>query len=238
MVRQEWERSPLQRLITIDGPAGCGKSTAAHGLARSVDGLALNTGLIYRAVTWLALKHQVDLRDDGAVSRLLDSTPITLVEDSGELRVQVGREFPGEELREAHVTTEIHWVADSPELRARLLPLQRSWSSTRIVVAEGRDLGTVVFPDAPLKIFLTASIEERAQRRHSEQQRKGRQVSFEQVLSEVEQRDRFDREREVAPLRAAEDAQVIDCSQLDAAATLQCVRDLVPRVARTTVLAV
>ena len=180
-------------MITIDGPAGCGKSTVAHAIAQMVEGIAFNTGLIYRAVTWLALERRIDLQQPTLVIDLLDRVPIALEEVGHEWRVRVGEERPTVALREARVTAEIHWIADSPELRARLLPLQRNWESTRIVVAEGRDLGTVVFPDAPVKVFLTASIEERARRRHAEQQ--GRGVPFATVLSEVEQRDRFDRER-------------------------------------------
>ena len=207
----------MATILTIDGPAGCGKSTVARGVARELGGLAFNTGAIYRAVTWLAVEDRVCLDDEDAVLELLDGHRMQTMERAGELRVLVDGDDPGAALQSPEVTREIHWIADSARLRERLLPIQRQLSVTGIVVAEGRDLGTVVYPHAAAKVFLTASVEERARRRHRElEERLGRAIDFGEVLEDVKRRDGFDEDRPVAPLRAADDARVVDATDLTA----------------------
>lgn len=199
------------RLVTIDGPAGCGKSTVVRLLSERLDGLSFSSGLVYRAVTWLALEKGIDPADTAAVERALEAATIAVVETDGALRVEVDGHDPGAELHGSRVTEAIHWIADDTGLRRALLPLQRRLPVGRVILAEGRDLGTVVFPDAPVKVFLTATLEERARRRHAEfRDRLGEDVSLEEVTERIRRRDQNDSDRASAPLRAAPDARVID----------------------------
>jgi len=216
-------RSP--RVVTIDGPAGCGKSTVVARLserlgARGVATVGFSTGLVYRGLTWCALERGIDLADARAVRALLrgvelGGVELRVVERRGELRVEVDGHDPGEALRTTRVTDAIHWIADDPEVRAALLPLQRALPAGPVILSEGRDLGTVVYPDAAVKVYLTASLEERARRRHSEfRDRLGEEISLEEVQERIRRRDEHDSEREAAPLRPAEDAVVIDTTTL------------------------
>jgi len=216
-------RSP--RVVTIDGPAGCGKSTVVARLsewlgARGVATVGFSTGLVYRGLTWCALERGIDLADARAVRALLrgvelGGVELRVVELRGELRVEVDGHDPGEALRTTRVTDAIHWIADDPEVRAALLPLQRALPAGPVILSEGRDLGTVVYPDAAVKVYLTASLEERARRRHSEfRDRLGEEISLEEVQERIRRRDEHDSEREAAPLRPAEDAVVIDTTTL------------------------
>jgi len=211
-------RSP--RVVTIDGPAGCGKSTVVARLserlgARGVATVGFSTGLVYRGLTWCALERGIDLADARAVRALLGGVELRVVERRGELRVEVDGHDPGEALRTTRVTDAIHWIADDPEVRAALLPLQRALPAGPVILSEGRDLGTVVYLDAAVKVYLTASLEERARRRHSEfRDRLGEEISLEEVQERIRRRDEHDSEREAAPLRPAEDAVVIDTTTL------------------------
>jgi cytidylate kinase len=213
------------RVVTIDGPAGCGKSTVVARLserlgARGVATVGFSTGLVYRGLTWCALERGIDLADARAVRALLrgvelGGVELRVVELRGELRVEVDGHDPGEALRTTRVTDAIHWIADDPEVRAALLPLQRALPAGPVILSEGRDLGTVVYPDAAVKVYLTASLEERARRRHSEfRDRLGEEISLEEVQERIRRRDEHDSEREAAPLRPAEDAVVIDTTTL------------------------
>lgn len=226
------ERSALahdKKLITIDGPAGCGKSTVAKRLAEVLGGVAFNTGHIYRAVTFLVMREGISLEDEDAIVSLLSGQRVTAVVDGNEMHVLLDGEDPGDELRTAWVTREIHWIADSAKIRDRVRPMQRDISFERVVVAEGRDLGTVVFPDAPVKVFLTASAEVRARRRQRELELKlGATVDFATVLEDVERRDRFDRERPVSPLVEAEDARVVDSTDMTAEEVVAAIREGLP----------
>lgn len=229
-----------KKLITIDGPAGCGKSTVSKRLAEELDGVAFNTGHIYRAVTLLVLREGVSLEDEDAIVTLLAGPSESGQSDSGqrvtaavvdrEMHVLLDGEDPGDELRTPQVTREIHWIADSAKIRDVVRPMQRDIPFERIVVAEGRDLGTVVFPDAPVKVFLTASAEERARRRHREmEQKSGAPVDFDTVLADVERRDRFDRERPVSPLVPADDARVVDSTEMGIEEVVAAIREGLPR---------
>ncbi|MGE3165990.1 MAG: (d)CMP kinase [Planctomycetota bacterium] len=228
-------RSP-NRLVTIDGPAGCGKSTVARSLADRLHGVAFGTGVIYRLLTFLALEAGVDLTEPSQVLGVLADNPLTLEVVGAELRVVAARGdtkvwTSGAELHEPRVTREIHWLADAAEVRAALLPLQRALPPDRIVVAEGRDLGTVVYPDAPLKVFLTASVEERARRRLADWQQGAATESLDLagVEAEIEARDRRDRGRPVAPLVAAPDARVVDSTAQTVAMVVQEIMQWVPK---------
>ncbi len=218
-----------KKLITIDGPAGCGKSTVAKRLAEDLDGVAFNTGHIYRAVTLLVLREGVSPEDEDAIASLLSRQRVMAVVAGNQMHVLLDGQDPGEELRTTRVTREIHWIADSAKIRDRVRPMQRDIPYERVVVAEGRDLGTVVFPDAPVKVFLTASAEVRARRRHREVELKsGVPVDFATVLADVERRDRFDRERLVSPLIQAHDARVVDSTDMTAEEVVAAIREGLP----------
>jgi len=218
-----------RRLATIDGPAGCGKSTVCHRLAALFDGRAFSSGRIYRAVTWLALKEQIDLEDVDSLLALVAASAIELVETEATIGVKIDGIDPGDVLYSSRVTTQIHHVSDQREIRSALLPLQRSLPSLRPVFAEGRDMGTVVFPDATVKIFLTATIEERALRRQREFSRSlGEELSLAEVTEQVRRRDELDSSRDVSPLKPAEDAQVLDTTDLGIEEVVSSVAERIP----------
>lgn len=230
------DSASLCRLLAIDGPAGCGKSTVAKSLAQRLGGVAFGTGVIYRVVTYLGLQAGVDLADTRAVLGVLRDSPLSLEVGAVELQLVVRRAgqdpwMPGPEVHEPAVTREIHWVADAPSVRAALLPIQRDLPSGRLIVAEGRDLGTVVYPSAPVKVFLTASVEERARRRLRDWRagRSSEALDLESVIEDLEARDRRDRDRAVAPLRKAPDAHVVDSTGRDVLTVVQEIMQWVPK---------
>jgi cytidylate kinase len=201
-------------IVAIDGPAGAGKSTVARQLARRLGFTIIDTGAIYRSVALAALKAGVPWDDDQGLGKLLDQG-LGLTFD-GE-RVLLRGEEVAEAIRTPEITRGASVVSARPVVRQKLLQLQRDlgWSAPRGAVLEGRDIGTVVFPDAQVKFFLTASDAARARRRHAELADKGLQVPLEEVLTDQRRRDKDDTERAIAPLRAAPDAVVIDTTGLD-----------------------
>ena len=214
------DASDSVRIITIDGPAGCGKSTVVRLLQsalaeRSVDSVAFSSGLLYRGLTWSVLEEGIDPSERALVRAHVHAVDLRIVSRPGALRVELGGVDPGDALYSTRVTSSIHWIADDPEVRQQVLALQRALPAGPVILAEGRDLGTVVYPDAPLKIFLTASLAERARRRHAEfRERLGEEISLVEVEERIRVRDEHDSTREVAPLRAAEDALTIDTTAI------------------------
>jgi len=201
-------------IVAIDGPAGAGKSTVARQLARRLGFSIIDTGAIYRSVALAAQRAGVAWDDDARLGRLLDAG--LALRFDGE-RVLLRSEDVTEAIRTPDITRGASVVSARPVVRQKLLQLQRDLgsSASRGAVLEGRDIGTVVFPDALVKFFLTASDEARARRRHAELADKGVQVPLEDVLSDQRQRDKDDSERAIAPLRAAADAVKIDTTGLD-----------------------
>jgi cytidylate kinase len=189
-------------IVTIDGPAGAGKSTVARNLARRLRFQFLDTGAMYRAAALAALRAQLDWRDKHRLLDLVRNLRIELNDD----RVLLDGEDVTDAIRTPPVTAVVHHVADHPQVRARLVELQRSVAAGQDVITEGRDQGTVAFPHAQCKIYLTASPEERARRRACEQQARGEIVDWQHVLAEQTERDRRDRQREVGRLAKADDA--------------------------------
>ena len=201
--------------IAIDGPGGAGKSTLARRLAKELGYLYVDTGALYRAIGLYALRAGCPTKDADAVQALLPGLKIELVYDAaGEQRMLLNGEDVSETIRLPEVSILASRVSALPVVRAFLLDMQRSLARTHSVVMDGRDIGTVVLPDAGLKIFLSASAACRAQRRYRQLQEKGIREPYADVLRELEQRDYDDTHRAVAPLKAAPDAVHIDTSDL------------------------
>ena len=202
-------------IVTIDGTAGSGKSTAAAGLARRLGAVHLDTGAMYRALTLKALQKGTDLEDAGALARLAAETVIELDMAGGRLRVRADGRDVTDAIRTSRVSAASHFIARTAGVRRVLVEQQRAFAARAgRVVAEGRDQGTVVFPEADLKFFLDADPEVRARRRQKELESRGEYRSFRQVLEEVLGRDRRDATREASPLAAAADAVRLDTSDL------------------------
>lgn len=189
-----------------------------------------SSGRLYRALTWLSLEKGIVFPDRDRVLSLLGEAPLEIVAESDSFRVEVDGVEPGSVLYSTRVTGEIHHVSDDPEVRLAVLSLQRSLPTDRPVFAEGRDMGTVVFPDAPLKFFLTASVEERARRRQLEfRDSLGEELSVEEVRERLVTRDKFDSEREVSPLKAAPDAELIDTTTLTVEEVVSKIMERIPQ---------
>lgn len=199
-------------IVAIDGPSGAGKSTLAKRLAKELEFVYLDTGAMYRALALKVLRQGVDLADDARLVELVGTTGIDLQERSGKLEVLLDGDDVAAEIRTPEVSQMASKVSALRVVRARMLELQREMGRRGNVVAEGRDIGTVIFPQAEVKIFLDASVSERARRRWDELTASGRAVDLEQTQREIEERDRRDSERDVAPLRKADDALMIDSS--------------------------
>jgi cytidylate kinase len=197
-------------IITIDGPAGAGKSSAAKALARRLGFDYLDTGAMYRAVTLAALRAGINLRDQAALARVLDGMRLEMPPD----RVLLGGEDVTRLIRTPAVTEASGAAADSPVVRRRLVAMQRALADGRDMVSEGRDQGTVVFPDAACKFFLSAALEERARRRGAELAARDEAVAPDVLLAQIEARDRRDAARDLAPMRPAADAVVLDSTGL------------------------
>ena len=203
------------RRIAIDGPAGTGKSTLARTLAGRVGGAYLDTGAMYRVATLRVLRAGIDPEDSAAVITATADLPLEIGTDAGAERILLDSEDVSEEIRTARVTANVSAVSAVPEVRENLVRLQRRLAAEGgTVVLEGRDIGTVVLPDAEVKIYLTASPEVRARRRTEQDLAAGRQADYDEVLAAVIERDRKDSTRAASPLRPAEDAVVIDTSDL------------------------
>ncbi|TYQ09520.1 UNVERIFIED_ORG: cytidylate kinase [Gordonia westfalica J30] len=201
------------RVVAIDGPAGTGKSSVSKLLADKVGASYLDTGAMYRAVTLAVLDAGVALDDPAGIARVVDAVDIELIPngDGSSTVLLDGRDVSGP-IRTDHVTSAVSAVSAVPEVRTKLVALQRQNAQGRFVVVEGRDIGTVVFPAADIKIFLTATPEARADRRHKQNVAAGRDSDYASVLDSVNRRDHLDSTRAVSPLRAADDAVVVDTS--------------------------
>ena len=207
-------------IIAIDGPAASGKSTVGLRLANALGYLFFDTGLMYRAVTWLALDHDMNLRDEAAITTLAEKTPIDVApasnSDGRACDVLVAGKDITWETRLPNVEANVSVVSAYRGVRAALSEQQRRIGKRGQIVMVGRDIGTVVLPDADLKIFLDASAEERARRRYDEILARGESANYLDILEKVIERDRIDSTRAVAPLKAAEDAVILHTDKLSA----------------------
>ncbi len=198
------------RVVTIDGPAGAGKSTVARRLAERLRWSLLDTGAMYRAVTLAAIRAGIDLESDTALGQLAKGLEVQV----GPSTVLLNGEDITNQIRSLEVTRSSGAIADKPSVRAILVNWQRDFASNHDTITEGRDQGTVVFPDAPCKVYLTASPEERARRRHREYEAKGIEISLDAVLDDINARDARDQARTIAPMRPAPDATEFDTTGL------------------------
>jgi cytidylate kinase len=203
-------------IVAIDGPSGAGKSTLAKRLARELGFTYLDTGAMYRALALKVLQAGLDVADDTKFAEMVKTTEIDLKGAGGKLEVWLDHTEVSGMIRTPEVSQLASKVSALPVVRQRLLQLQRALGRRGNIVAEGRDIGTVVFPEAEVKIYLDATARERARRRCEELRAAGRQVDFVETLREMEERDTRDSERDLAPLRKAKDAVAIDSSALDA----------------------
>lgn len=202
--------------IAIDGPSGAGKSTIARAAAKRFGFIYVDTGAIYRTVGLAAYRGGIDRRDASAVEALLPQLEIAMrYTDAGEQHMYLNGEDVTALIREPEISICASDVAALPAVRAFLMELQRRMARENSVIMDGRDIGTVVLPDAEVKIFLTASAEARARRRLLELEQKGMKQSFDEVLRDIEYRDEQDSHRAAAPLKKAEDAIVVDTSELN-----------------------
>lgn len=200
--------------VAIDGPAGAGKSTVARRVAAELGLTYVDTGAMYRAITWKILRDNENPEDEILASRLARDTDLRLTAGKGGVDVWVDGEKVTEAIRTPEVTSQVSRIAGHVGVRKGLTDKQRAMARQGGVVMDGRDIGTQVMPDADVKVFLTASIEERAQRRYQELMQKGFEVDPEQLREEIRNRDEKDRNREHSPFRPAEDAVHLDTTGL------------------------
>ncbi len=201
-------------VLTIDGPSGSGKGTIAQMIAREFGWHYLDSGAIYRVLAQAAIKHELDLTDEAALTRLAEQLDVRFAFDNAELKVMLEGDDVSLRIRSEEAGNAASKVAAIPSVRSALLQRQRDFRKMPGLVTDGRDMGTVVFPDAPFKVFLTASAEERAQRRYKQLKQKGIESNLSNLIAEISERDRRDSEREVAPLRPAEGALILDSTEL------------------------
>ena len=221
----------IAKIIAIDGPAASGKSTLGHKLAQALGYLYFDTGVMYRAVTWLALRQGLAISDEAAITKLAKNTAIDVrppsVQDGRAYDVIVDGQDITWEIRSPEVDRNVSPVSAYAGVRKALTSQQRRIGMRGDVVMVGRDIGTVVLPNADLKIYLDASAEERAQRRYKELLQRGEPAEYNEILRVVRERDQIDSSRKVAPLRPAEDAHIICSDGLDAEQVLELAKELV-----------
>ncbi len=204
-------------IITIDGPSGAGKTSLAKSLARRLGIIYLDSGALYRAITLEALKKGFD--KDRIIKSILPGLKLT-IKIAEKMRLWINGEEITEEIRNPEVTREIWWVCRIPQVREKVNNILREYARNRNVVVEGRDMGSVVFPHASYKIYLTASLEERARRRCKELKEKGKEAHFTQVKNAIEERDKRDSKRKLAPLTVPKGALFIDNTHLSIEETI------------------
>ena len=200
--------------ITIDGPAASGKTAVGRALARRIPARFLDTGMMYRAVTWATIQQNIDLNNKADLAELTISLSIEVILEDGDQVLKVDGTDITDELRNSDIESNVSKISQVGAVRHELVDQQRAIASTGDIVMVGRDIGTVVIPDADLKIYLDASIQIRAKRRHDEMRRKGQRIDLEKLVEEIKTRDNMDSNREDSPLVSAEDAVIINTDRL------------------------
>ncbi|MEX3515851.1 (d)CMP kinase [Corynebacterium camporealensis] len=203
-------------ILAVDGPSGTGKSTTCRELAKRLDAKYVDTGAMYRVATLAVLRADVDPEDSAAVIKATENLPLEVSDDPDSTAVLFDGQGVSGVIRGDEVTRHVSAVSAIPEVRENLVALQRRLAAdAHRAIVEGRDIGTVVLQDAPAKVFLTASAEVRAQRRHDQNVAAGIESDFDAVLADVQRRDAADSSRATSPLRPADDAEIVDTSELD-----------------------
>ena len=200
--------------ITIDGPVASGKTAVGRALARRIPARFLDTGMMYRAVTWATIQQNIDLNNKADLAELTKSLSIEVILEDGDQVLKVDGTDITDELRNSDIESNVSKIRQVGAVRHELVDQQRAIASTGDIVMVGRDIGTVVIPDADLKIYLDASIQIRAKRRHDEMRRKGQRIDLEKLVEEIKTRDNMDSNREDSPLVSAEDAVIINTDRL------------------------
>ena len=220
-------------IVAVDGPSGTGKSTMCRALAKRLDAKYVDTGAMYRVATLAVLRAGVDPADTAKVIETTADLPLEVSDDPDSTEVLFAGEDVKAEIRGAEVTKHVSAVSAIPEVRVNLVELQRKLAceSGRAIV-EGRDIGTVVLPDAPAKVFMTASAEVRAKRRYDQDVAAGREADFDAVLADVQRRDEADSSRATSPLKPADDAVLVDTSEMTPDEVLAALTEVVERSAR------
>ncbi len=208
-------------VIAIDGPSGAGKSTTARLLAERLGYIYIDTGAMYRAIGWKAKQEGIDPKNEESLAGLCGRTEVTIKKDNNDPRFYVDGRDVSSEIRTPEMGMMASAVSKSPSVRARLLTLQRDLGRSGGVVLDGRDIGTVVFPDAEVKFFLDAGPEERGRRRYEELRAKGMDVDLARITQEIRERAQQDSMRSLAPLRRADDALLIDSTNLNISEVLE-----------------
>ena len=216
-------------IVAIDGPAASGKSTAAKELAKRLGYVYLDTGAMYRAITYIALKHGI-ADDPGKVVSKTRGLDINLNFENGITRVFVDKDEVTDFIRTPEVSGKVSEISRIPEIRTELVKIQRRMAERGSIVAEGRDITTVVFPEADVKIYMTATVETRIERRYKEFLEKGMKVTLDEVKENIEKRDMIDSGRKVSPLRKAEDAFELDTTNLTVEEELQKIIQLIKNI--------
>lgn len=213
--------------VAIDGPSGAGKSSLAKRLAAELGFIYVDTGAMYRSIGLYGLRKGIDLNDTQQVSDSLAEISIRLAFENGSQHIYLNDEDVSQEIRKEQAGMAASAVASQPNVRSFLLDLQRDMAKKYNILMDGRDIGTVILPDATLKIFLTASVQARAERRYKELVEKGEKADFEQVKADIEQRDWQDIHRETAPLKKADDAVEVDTSEMTLEESFNALLDLI-----------
>jgi cytidylate kinase len=202
-------------IVTIDGPAGSGKSSVARKLAEKLSAVFLDTGAMYRAVTLTAMNQKIDLENQNQLLSIFGKNDFRFVPEDNKMKVYINGEDFTAKIRTPQVTSNAKYIASAPEIRKKLVKMQRQFALNKSkVVTEGRDQGTVVFPDADFKFFLTASLTERAKRRAAQMGVADDKIRLEKIANDLQKRDKSDESRKVAPLKPARDAVKIDTTDL------------------------
>lgn len=210
-------------IITIDGPSGVGKGTIGQKLARKLGFHLLDSGALYRLTALAAVQKNVDFTDEVALARLAENLNIEFLPGENGIRYFLYGKDVSDDIRNEAVGMNASKVGASQSVRQALLDLQREFDKAPGLVADGRDMGTTVFPDADIKVFLSASAEERARRRIRQLEEKGESADFQQILADIEARDKQDREREISPLKPADDAIEMDTTSMSISEVLKAV---------------
>lgn len=211
-------------VIAIDGPAAAGKSTVSKAVAKKLGYTYIDTGAMYRAFTEYVLRKGVDPQNEAECCKLIPEVGITLYPDG---KVMCSGKDVTREIREPHVSGNVSYIASYKDIRLAMVELQRKMADKVSVVMDGRDIGTYVLPNADVKIFQIASVEERAKRRFKENQEKGISCTYEEIVADVEKRDRIDSSRAFAPLKPAEDSIQLDTSKLNIEESVNAVLEII-----------